>query len=201
LWLDPQGQEVLSKPSWNDVVQGTLKRGTAIMAIDLNGMDAANPLAKGGKYAGYTFAGYYYGYNTPLLSNQVVNCVFAAPMEANVARVARRAANPTNFRTYLLATGRAGVAGLLTDTLGHFDRAAIDVDHFDFDQVTDPADPMMLPGALKYGGVSGFATLCKSKTAIWNPPAKFKLPVPTPTVSVQAGDAKVEKMIDWLLEP
>ena len=31
-------------------------------------------------------------------------------------------------------------------------RTAADLNRFRFDKVTDPADPMMLPGAVKYGG-------------------------------------------------
>ncbi|HEX4792654.1 MAG TPA: alpha/beta hydrolase family protein [Humisphaera sp.] len=198
VWLDPQGSEVLSRPWWTTVVQDVLHRGVAIMAPDLTGMEAGNPLAKGGKYAGYTFAGYYYGYNASILSRQVVDSLLA-PFGTKLLTAMWSAKAEKPIR--LLATGHTGAAALLANTSGAFDRAAIDLDHFDFDQVTDPADPMMLPGALKYGGVSAFATLCKAKTAIWNPPAKFKLAVPTPTVSVQQGDAKVEKMIDWLLEP
>src|SRR5262249_37637970 len=37
--------------------------------------------------------------------------------------------------------------------------AAIDVGGFDFTQIKQPDDELMLPGALKYGGVLGFAPL------------------------------------------
>jgi hypothetical protein len=40
------------------------------------------------------------------------------------------------------------------------DGAAIDLDQFDFDRVTDANDPMLMPGALKYGGIYAFAALC-----------------------------------------
>jgi hypothetical protein len=40
------------------------------------------------------------------------------------------------------------------------DRAVIDLDQFDFDRVTEDVDPMLLPGALKYGGVGGWLPLC-----------------------------------------
>jgi hypothetical protein len=39
-------------------------------------------------------------------------------------------------------------------------RTAADVHRFRFDQVTTTSDEMMLPGALKYGGLPAFAALC-----------------------------------------
>ncbi len=39
-------------------------------------------------------------------------------------------------------------------------RVAIDADGFRFDAVTDLADPMLLPAAVKYGGLPAFAALC-----------------------------------------
>jgi hypothetical protein len=40
------------------------------------------------------------------------------------------------------------------------DRCAADLDGFRFDSVRTNDDPMMLPGALKYGGMAAFAALC-----------------------------------------
>ena len=46
------------------------------------------------------------------------------------------------------------------------DRAAIDLNGFDFDQVTDGSDAMMLPGALKYGGIYGFVPLFPDRESL-----------------------------------
>jgi hypothetical protein len=39
-------------------------------------------------------------------------------------------------------------------------RTAADVNRFRFEDVTTVSDEMMLPGALKYGGLPAFAALC-----------------------------------------
>ena len=52
----------------------------------------------------------------------------------------------------LLAKGAAGEAIL---------RSAIDLDGFDFDSIKSVSDENFIPGALKYGGVASFITLCR----------------------------------------
>ena len=44
-------------------------------------------------------------------------------------------------------------------------RLAADADGFRFDAVTDLNDPMLLPGAVKYGGLPGIAALCAPDAA------------------------------------
>jgi hypothetical protein len=39
-------------------------------------------------------------------------------------------------------------------------RTVVDLDHFRFDGINSVADEMMLPGALKYGGLPRIAGLC-----------------------------------------
>ncbi len=62
---------------------------------------------------------------------------------------------------HLVAFDRAGVWALLSRALagGTITRASIDLDRFDFAGIEDPFDPMMLPGAVKYGGVGGLLPL------------------------------------------
>jgi len=57
---------------------------------------------------------------------------------------------------------KAGPWALLARALAGkaVDRTFADLDWFRFGDVTTTADPMMLPGALKYGGLPAFAALC-----------------------------------------
>src|SRR2546426_247290 len=46
------------------------------------------------------------------------------------------------------------------------DRAVIDLNQFDFDQVKADTDPMLLPGGLKYGGILGFVPLRSGRATL-----------------------------------
>jgi len=191
---------VLSDPSTQQAVEHILSRGTAVFAADL--ITSTNPLARGGKYAGFNFSGYYFGYNAPDLSYQVMDLINLI-MDAHLNGVQPGVGKVRSV--YLLATGSRGPAAIIANgvAVGAVDRAAIDLNHFDFDQVHDPADEMMLPGALKYGGVAAFASMCThGKTMIWNAPATWKKNslVATPQVSLREGEAKLDDMIDSLLQ-
>ena len=204
VWADPLGRAVLTQPASQQALQSLLDRGVAVVAADLfrTGPDAANnPLARGGKYAGYTFSGYYYGYNPTVLANRVNDLHALLALQSSDSRVVGEVKS-----VRLLATGKAGPWALLAQATGNYittlDRAAIDLHYFDFDQVHDPADEMMLPGATKYGGLPAFATLCTTgKIALWNVPQSWKPNSrgPTPALLVQEGDADLSQMIAWLL--
>jgi len=100
-------------------------------------------------YAGFTLC-----YNRSLLAQRVCDLVDAI--------VTARKESPGKS-VHLLATDHQGTAALLALCLADgVDRAAIDLNEFDFDKVTRPDDPMLLPGALKYGGVYGFVPLVRA---------------------------------------
>ena len=50
-------------------------------------------------------------------------------------------------------------------------RTAIDLGGFDFDQVRGTTDEALLPGAVKYGGVRGLASLATGRATIFGAPA------------------------------
>jgi hypothetical protein len=62
----------------------------------------------------------------------------------------------------LLASGDAAPQGVLAAALAGdaVQKTAVDLAGFDFDGVTDDRNPNLLPGAVKYGGIYAFATLC-----------------------------------------
>ena len=75
---------------------------------------------------------------------------------------------------HLVAFDRAGVWALLSRALAGdaITRASIDLDGFDFEAIEDPFDPMMLPGAVKYGGIGGLLPLLTDgQTEVYRAPA------------------------------
>ncbi len=99
-------------------------------------------------YAGYTF-----GYNRPVPANRVHDLLTA---------VAFAKGHPQTKTVHLAGFGKAGpwavlARALCADAVG---RTAADLDGFRFEKVRDVHDEMMLPGALKYGGLGAFAALC-----------------------------------------
>ena len=99
------------------------------------------------RYAGFTF-----GYNRPLLANRVHDILTAvayekAPEKTTIHLVGFEAAGPW----VILARALCGEMVA---------RTAADLNGFRFENVQSNGDQMMLPGALKYGGLPAFAALC-----------------------------------------
>ncbi len=83
-------------------------------------------------------------------------------------------------------------------------RAAVDLGGFDFDQVRETTDEALLPGAVKYGGVRGLASLATTgRTWIAGAPASPVAPwLPLPaTVTLSAAPASAEALVDAALKP
>ncbi|MEO6435115.1 MAG: hypothetical protein ABIP55_05065, partial [Tepidisphaeraceae bacterium] len=80
--------------------------------------------------------------------------------------------------------------------------AAIDLDGFDFDRVSGETDPMLLPGALKYGGIYGFAPLCAGRpTLLCNArkTGRFNLAERSKGVTLR-GDGSAATLIESLVD-
>ena len=162
LWAHPDGKASLFGPGGEPTPAArTLLEGrSAIAAADLFLTGA--PANRAGRYGGASDPVFSYGYERSVLAERVHDLLSLARLAADRPGVAR---------VHLVAFGKAGPPALLARALSGaaIDRAAIDLDGFDFDRVTDPADPMMLPGALKYGGIYGFVPLCDSgRTTLLN---------------------------------
>jgi hypothetical protein len=97
-------------------------------------------------YAGYTWC-----YNRVLIAERARDLL--------VAIAAARKIEGTK-RVVLWGEGRAGPRALLAAALGrrYLDRVLVDAD-WDFTDIKSLDDPDMLPGALRYGGLDGFAAL------------------------------------------
>jgi dienelactone hydrolase len=152
VWVHPEGKSSL----WHDgrlapAAQAALDRGAAILAMDVlrTGESAgAKPTPVDAKYAGFTF-----GYNRPLLAERVRDILTA---------VAFARGHEKTKAVTLAGFDAAGPWVLLARALcgDAVTRTAADAKEFRFDTVRDTNDPMMLPGAVKYGGLPALAGLC-----------------------------------------
>jgi hypothetical protein len=105
---------------------------------------------------------------------------------------------------HLVGVGPAGVWGLAARALAGpaVGRAALTVDGFDFNAVTTIDDESLLPGAVRYGGVLGFAALCTDGvTRLAGVPARAVAPwAPRPsTLTVEPAAAAREDLAAWVL--
>jgi hypothetical protein len=171
IWTHPAGQSSVFGPDRATPVpaaQLLLDRGAMLVSPDvfLTGAFAAG--ASAGRLPRVKnderFPAYNYGYNRALLAERVRDLL------TTVAFAKTRQPRAV----HLVAFDRAGVWALLARALAGdaIARASIDLDGFDFDAVTEPFDPMMLPGAMKYGGIGGFLPLVTAgQTEVYRAPA------------------------------
>jgi dienelactone hydrolase len=150
VWVHPEGKGSLMKDGkLVPAARAILDRKAAILAVDvfLTGelrSDKSPPVNT--TYAGYTF-----GYNRPVLANRVHDILTAIAC-----------ARKEKLKTiHLVGFERAGpwvvlARGLCGDAVA---RTAADLNQFQFDQVTKTDDEMMLPGAVKYGGLEALTAL------------------------------------------
>lgn len=151
VWVHPEGKKSL----WQDgklvpAAQQVLDRGAALLAIDAYGtgeLQLEKPLAVNEGFAGYTF-----GYNRPLLAQRIHDILTA---------VAYARSHDQTKTVHLAGIKEAGPWVLLARALcgDTVSRTAADADGFRFEKVTKTSDEMMLPGALKYGGLEALAAL------------------------------------------
>jgi dienelactone hydrolase len=154
VWIHPEGHASLFKdgklvPAAQRIIDGK----AAIFAPDVLltgefGDAKMKPVEKG--YQNY--AGYYYGYNRSLLAQRVHDILTA------VAVVKR---HEKTEKVHLVGFEKAGpwvllARGLCGDAVV---RTAADVDGFRFENVTGDYNEMMLPGAVKYGGLPALTAL------------------------------------------
>jgi hypothetical protein len=152
VWVHPAGKASLMRGGqWVPAVRRILEQKASVLAVDalLTGESQGWPApAVDGRYAGYTF-----GYNRPLLANRVHDILTAVAYARG--RSQGKAVNLTGF-------GKAGPWVVLARALcgDAIARTAVDVNQFRFQQVKTTQDEMMLPGAIKYGGLPAFTALC-----------------------------------------
>jgi hypothetical protein len=150
VWVDPAGKKSLTDDGkLVPAARAILDKGAAILAVDVMG---TGELARVNPAVSSTFAGYTFGYNSPLLAQRVHDILTA------VAFARKQEGVKT---VHLMGSGKAGpwvilARGLCGDAMA---RTAADWNRFRYDSVRRTSDEMMLPGALKYGGLPGLASL------------------------------------------
>jgi dienelactone hydrolase len=201
VWIHPAGKSSL----WQDgklvpEAKQILDKKAAILAPDvfLTGeFEGAKPPPVHQQYAGFTF-----GYNRSLLANRVHDILTA---------VAFAKGYKDTKTVHLVGWDKAGPWVLLARPLcaDAVTRTAADGEQFHFDKVRTTTDEMMLPGALKYGGLSAFAGLCapaelyvhnhrSSGLGLWLKPA-YKAAGKPDTYQHLADRAAADKVVEWLL--
>ncbi len=152
VWLHPDGKSSLNEKGKIAAAAGGLADARfSVVAPDLLGTGAnafAKPPAVDKNFAGYT-----YGYNRSLLANRVADALLA---------IAHAKSQKGAKTVHLVGWGEMGVVAVLAKALAGdaVTKTAADLNQFRFEDIKDTADPMMLPGALKYGGLAAFLALC-----------------------------------------
>jgi hypothetical protein len=149
MWVHPKGFASLWKDDGKLVpaAQAIVDKGAALATVDVyrsGGNDKDRPTTNM-KVASLAYAGYFYGYNRSLVAERVHDILTAVALEKQ-----------QKVKTmHLIGFEEAGPWVMLARGLcgNHVARTAADVNGFRFEQVKDFDDPMMLPGALKYGGL------------------------------------------------
>jgi dienelactone hydrolase len=193
LWIHPGGKVTLmddgNKPI--EPVQRILNAKFAVLCGDLFATGEYNPQNKqvtdlrpvNNQFAGYTF-----GYNRTVLAERVHDIL---------TLVAYAKQNKQSKFVHQVALENAGLWGLLAKGLAGeaILRSAIDLNGFDFDRIKSATDENFLPGALKYGGVMTFVSLCRvGETALYRAPEGKEMPLPSRGVREGQG-----RPVDWVI--
>ncbi|QJW97322.1 alpha/beta hydrolase family protein [Frigoriglobus tundricola] len=152
VWLHPEGKaSIIDKGKVTPAARTLLDTGLSLLTPDLLGTGGnvfPKPFA-----VDKTFAGYTYGYNRSVLANRVADALLA---------IAYVKSKKDTKKIHLVGWGEFGVVAVLARALAGdvITKTVADLNQFRFEDIKDPADPMMLPGAVKYGGLGAFLALC-----------------------------------------
>jgi dienelactone hydrolase len=168
LWIHPDGLDSIIKdgklvPAARSLVDSTY----AVVSADLYGTGSAKlvkPYAVNTTYAGFTF-----GYNRSLLAQRIHDILtlfgFATSMlkAKTIDIIGWGAAGPWAALARSAAMNTSPAKELVS---GPIRRGAFDLDRFDFSKIEKTEDEMMLPGALKYGGLPGLMAVAFPEQAL-----------------------------------
>lgn len=200
VWVHPAGKASLfADGKLHPAAKLLTDAGYGVFAPDLFGVGdltaetwAVNPV-----YAGFT-----YGYNRAPLANRVRDVLttigFAHTMKPKSVSV--------------IGWGSAGPVAVLAAALAgnKVSKLAADLNGFRFEEVTKTDDPMLLPGAVKYGGLGAFLALCaptpvlvhnNKGTGVGRPAkAAYKSAAAADAITV-AGDKLADaNVVEWLVK-
>jgi len=164
-WFDGSGKAALFNKQGQPVpaVRRLLVAGHTVLSADVYLTGELTPegkpvssVATHGDFVGYT-----YGYNLPPLTHRVRDVLTVVSAFGTKQSFALKGGR---MRVHLVGTGGAGTWVVLARATMSSGKAArgltiADVGGFAFSKITRRDDPMLLPGALKYGGLGGLAAL------------------------------------------
>lgn len=197
IWLDGQGKSHLFDAAGSPIpaVQKLLDRKLAVASADLfltgeylTGDDPPTYPVQA-NFPGYTFC-----YNRPLVSHRVHDIL---------TLIGAARAHPDVKQIHLVATGAAGPWAVLACGLAGSALATttVDLGGFTFARVTEPTDPMLLPGALRYGDIGGLAALAApSRLTIYGAAESAPQLAALRAVYAAAGSDRL-KLVDGPLNP
>jgi dienelactone hydrolase len=142
------------------------------------------------------YAAFNLGYNRSVVGNRVHDLLSVVAMT--------RGWTGTKA-VHVLATGKAGPVGLLAKAAAGdaINKLAADLGGFDFDWVVSEGDEMLLPGALKYGGIYGFVPLFgagEARLSNGRRTGAFSLAQKVPGVTFDKGEASAAELAEWLVK-
>ncbi len=198
IWVHERGKQAAFEADGrtpSSELKRLLAGGAAVLAPDvfLTGESGA-PTGRIRVKNDDTYFGYNTGYNRTVFAERVSDVLTAIAFARNlggnsIALAGRGAAGAW----VLAARALAGDAVI---------RATVDLGGFDFDQVRETTGEALLPGAVKYGGIRGLASLAgPGRTSIAGAPGSPVapwLPVPA-SVTVAAAPATAEAFADAAL--
>ena len=151
VWVHPDGKSSLVAANRPVAAAAPiLAAGAAVLAPDVLGVGEAvppKPFPVNANYVGYSF-----GYNLPRLVEQVRDILTTVAFARTVLKAKR---------VLLVGWGAMGPAVALARSVAGdaVARTAADLNRVRFDAVTATSDPMLLPGAVKYGGLGAALAL------------------------------------------
>jgi dienelactone hydrolase len=152
VWVHPQGKaSLLDGDKLVPAARALVAAGFSVVAPDVFGvgelaLEKPYPVDK-------RFAGYTYGYNRSVLAERVHDILTLVAFGRSVLK---------SKRVDLVGWGEAGPWVVLAKALAGdaVAKTAADLNQFRFESIQATDDPMMLPGAVKYGGLPAFLALC-----------------------------------------
>ena len=198
LWIHGEGKaSLLGDAEPHKDVQALLEKGHPVVVADLFGQGEfvtdGQPLTSNRTVENKReFAGYTFGYNDSLFAQRVhdILTVIAAmkPDAESITLVGTDGAGP--WATVAAAVAEEAVQQLAVDTQG-----------FRFSDISDYRDVNFLPGALKYGGLSGALALSDSKPLWLGGEATLPDSIQDAEAQVTlAPEGKRESLLAWLLQ-
>jgi hypothetical protein len=202
VWVHPKGKDSLfteGKPV--PAAQMLLGHKYAILGISC--FRTGEALSNHNRSVDSRYAGYTFGYNRPLVAERVRDVMTAVTFAKTVLKAKT---------IHLVGWDEAGPWVILARALcgDSVARTAADVSGFRFDKVTTTSDEMMLPGALKYGGLPAVAALCApGKLCLHNHSGAgigritkdaYAAAAAVDSLRLNSEKMKPEKLIEWLLQ-